>query len=164
LLLKLSKEYILEIEINRIKKEDFLKLKEENIMFITNPGRMGDEDGSTFIVKQDNEFIIYRISGWLYGNEDDGISLDDVLKQFPKWHDAWDNSNNEEYKGKYKYLYMGFGNGLSVDNSMFNEFKPYLDKKALKYLEGKDDKESLKYSAIFNTWKEAFIDMINNRK
>ena len=27
-------------------------LKEENLMFITNPGRMGDEDGSTFIIKE----------------------------------------------------------------------------------------------------------------
>lgn len=48
---------------NKISKEEFLKLNEDDIMFITNPGRMGDEDGSTFIVKQENKFIMYRVDG-----------------------------------------------------------------------------------------------------
>ena len=52
----------------KISKEDFLKINEDNVMFITNPGRMGDEDGSTFIVKEGNELITYRIDGWLYPN------------------------------------------------------------------------------------------------
>ena len=34
------------IEMNEISREDFFKLKEEDLMFITNPGRMGDEDGN----------------------------------------------------------------------------------------------------------------------
>ena len=38
---------------NKISKKDFLYINEEDVMFITNPGRMGDEDGSTFIIKQD---------------------------------------------------------------------------------------------------------------
>lgn len=48
---------------NKISKEEFLKLNEDDIMFITNPGRMGDEDGSTFIVKQENKFRMYRVDG-----------------------------------------------------------------------------------------------------
>ena len=155
------------LEVNKISKKDFLKINEDDVMFITNPGRMGDEDGSTFIIKQDNKYIKYRLSEWMYHGKDfnksEHISLDDALKQFPKWKDAWQNSNNEDYKGKYKYLYMGFGNGLSVDNSIYNEFKPYLDKKVEEYLEGKEDKESLKYSAIYNVWEDAFIKMINNK-
>ena len=81
-----------EIEVNKISKSEFIKLNEKNLMFITNPGRMGDEDGSTFIIKHGNE---------------------------------------EEYKGKYKYLYMGFGNGLSIDNSIYSEFEPYLNNKVI---------------------------------
>ena len=73
---------------NKISKEDFLRLNEDDVMFITNPGRMGDEDGSTFIIKQDNDFKIYRIDGWMYRNKDlkesEYISLQDASKQFPK--------------------------------------------------------------------------------
>ena len=50
-------------ETNKITKSDFLKLNEEDLMFITNPGRMGDEDGSTFIIKKENELTIYRVNG-----------------------------------------------------------------------------------------------------
>lgn len=149
---------------NKISKEEFLKINEEDVMFITNPGRMGDEDGSTFIVKQDNEFKIYRISGWMYPGHDDNISLDDTLKQFPKWYETWKNSNDTNYHGKYQYIYMGFGNGLSVDNSIYDQYKPYLDEKVKEYLEPEKDKESLKYAAIYNTWRNAFLDMIENSK
>ena len=156
------------LEINKISKSDFLKINEDNVMLITNPGRMGDEDGSTFIVKQGNNFKAYRLNEWMYRsnnfNESNHISLNDAKKQFPKWYETWKNSNNKDYKGKYKYLYMGFGNGLSIDNSIYKEFKPYLDTKVKEYLEGKEDKESLKYAAIYNTWEEAFLNMINNRK
>lgn len=30
-------------------------------MFITNPGRMGDEDEATFVIKDVNTFTIYRV-------------------------------------------------------------------------------------------------------
>ena len=41
-------------EIIKISSDDFFKINEDDLMFITNPGRMGDEDGSTFVVKKDN--------------------------------------------------------------------------------------------------------------
>ena len=41
---------------NKINKPNFLKLNEADVMFITNPGRMGDEDGSTFIIKNKDFF------------------------------------------------------------------------------------------------------------
>lgn len=156
------------LKINKMSKDDFLKINEDDVMFITNPGRMGDEDGSTFIVKQGKNYKAYRLSEWMHHskdfNESEHISLDDAIKQFPKWNEAWKNSNNENYKGKYKYLYMGFGNGLSVDNSIYDEFKTYLDEKVEEYLKDKEDKESLKYAAIFNVWEEAFRNMVNNKK
>ena len=156
------------LEINKISKAVFLRINEDAVMFITNPGRMGDEDGSTFIIRVDNKFKAYRIDGWLYRskkiNADNYISLKDALKHFPKWHKTWKNGEKENSKGKYKYLYMGFGNGLSIDNSIYNEFKRYLDVTTSEYLKDKEDKESLKYAAVFNTWEDAFLNMINKEK
>lgn len=157
----------MKFNLNKISKEAFLKIKEEDVMFITYPGRMGDEDGITFIIKQDNEYKIYRIDGFMYRSKDakesEYISLYDVKKQFPKWNETWKNNSNENYKGKYTYLYMGYGNGLSVDNSIINEYKPYLNKRVEEYLEKEKDKESMKFAAIFNSWEEAFLNMINNK-
>ena len=158
------------LKTNRISREDFLKLKEDDILLITNPGRMGDEDGSTFIVKQGNELVIYRVDGWMYTMKDlkadETISLDDFSKQFPKWCEAWKQGEIKENKGKYKYLYMGFGNGLSIDDSIYNEFEPYLNKCVEEYLENvtEEEKEDLKYAARYKVWEEAFLNMANNKK
>ena len=46
------------MEYTKVTDEDIKKFNEDNLMFITNPGRMGDEDGSTFVIKHDNEFTI----------------------------------------------------------------------------------------------------------
>ena len=155
------------VNIHKISKTRLVKLNEDDLMFITNPGRMGDEDGTTFIIKHSNELTIYRVDGWMYPKEGEKVDilLDDIEKQFPKWFDTWKHSNDKEYKGKYKYLYMGFGNGLSVDNSIYNEFEQYLDNLVKKYLEGikPEEKESHKYAAIFNVWEEAFINMANDK-
>lgn len=154
-------------KVNTISKSDFLNINESDVLFITNPGRMGDEDGSTFIVKHNNELTIYRIDGWMYPRKGEKVevSLDDALKQFPKWHEAWKNGDEENYKEKYKYMYMGFGNGLCVDNSIYDDFEPYLNKLVKEYLEKRndDDKESLKYAAIFDVWEKAFIDMVKDK-
>ena len=155
-------------ETNKISKPELKKINENDLVFITNPGRMGDEDGSTFIVKHDNNFMIYRVDGWMYRKpgEKEEISLGDMSKQFPQWREAWKHGNDKDYNGKYKYLYMGFGNGLSVDKSICDDFEQYLNRRLDEYLkdENPEEKESLKYAAIFNVWEEAFIDMINDKK
>ena len=155
------------LEENKITKEEFLKINEDDVMFITNPGRMGDEDGSTFIVRQDGGFKVYRISGWMYPSEDidekERISLQDAYNQFPRWRETLNHFNDENYKGKYKHIYRGFGNGLSIDNSIYDEFKPYLDQLVEEYIKDSEDKESLKPAATFNTWKIAFNSMTNNK-
>ena len=110
------------IKSNEITKDELLKLNEDILVFITNPGRMGDEDGSTFIIKEDNELTIYRVEGWMYpvsGKRVD-ISFNDLLEQFPKWHETMKNVNEKDYKGKYTHLYMGFGNGLKAVVEMSN--------------------------------------------
>ena len=97
----------------------------------------------------------------MYPNkEDDYISLDDALKHFPKWADAWKNNGND----KYNYLYAGFGNGLSIDKSVYSEYEPYLNKHVENYLSDKEDKESLKYAAILNVWIDALNEMNENKK
>ena len=151
---------------NKITKEEFLKLKEENLMFITNPGRMGDEDGTTFVIKEGDQYKLYRIDGWMYPSKEDNITLSDTEKQFPKWYETWEHSTDKDYKGKYQYLYMGFGNGLSVDQSIYKEYEPYLNQLVEKYLEGntEEEKESLKYAAIYNVWEQALIEMIGMNK
>ena len=146
---------------NKISKIDFLKLNEDDLLFITNPGRMGDEDGSTFIIKKNNVFTIYRVDGFMYQKGE--ISIKDAFKQFPKWHESWEHSK-DNYKGKYKYLYMGFGNGLCVDNSIYSEYKPYLDTLVKKYLDEHNNDDSLKYAALCNLWENAFINMANDKR
>ena len=154
-------------ETNKISKKEFLKLNENDLMFITNPGRMGDEDGTTFIIKHGNEFNIYRIDGWMYPKEEKEliISLEDCLKQFPQWSKTWKHNNKKEHNDKYKYLYMGFGNGLSIDNSIYSEFEPYLNYLVQEKLKERNSKEQepLKYATIFNTWEAAFINMANDK-
>ncbi len=112
----------------KITKEDLMNLDEKDLLFITNPGRMGDEDGSTFVIKKDNRYIVYRVDGWMYPakKEEDPISMDDMFKVFPKWKEAWKNQHKEDYNGKYVYIYTGFGNGLCVDKKIYDEYLPYL--------------------------------------
>lgn len=157
-----------ELEINKIRKEDFLKINEDDVMFITYPGRMGDEDGSTFIIKEESNYKIYRIDGWMYPSKDldesNYISLDEMLKQFPKWNEILEHKDDENYIGKYKYLYMGFGNGLFIDNRVYDDFRPYLDEEVKEYLDGNKDDENSNYSIIFIVWMSAFKKMLNKNK
>ena len=154
-----------DINEKNISKKDFIKLKEKDVMFITNPGRMGDEDGSTFVIKKGKNYIIYRIDGLLYNKnklkEDEIISLEDLTKQFPKFFEAWKNGDNE----KYKYVYMGFGNGLCVDKTLYNEFEPYFNNLVDEYLKDKkeEDKESLRFAARYIVWKEALTQMFKDK-
>ena len=43
-----------------ISKKDFFSIKEDDLMLITNHGRMGDENGSTFLIQKDNQNILYE--------------------------------------------------------------------------------------------------------
>ena len=149
-----------------IKKEDFLKIKEDDVLFITNPGRMGDEDGITFVLEKGNNYLVYRLDGFLYPNNKECITLKDAIKQFPRWYKSWQHINKDNYQEKYKYLYMGLGNGLYVDKKIYNDFKPYLEEKVKEYLNDydEDDKNSLQYAVIFNVWKEALEKMIDSKK
>ena len=151
-----------EIEYNEITKEQFEKIDEKDVMFITNPGRMGDEDGSYFIVKNGNAFNLYRVSGWMYPDDKTEITLDDFSKKFPLWMDMWKNSSLKKNE-KYTYVYMGFGNGLSVDNSIYDEFQPYLLEKVKEIKDSYHDTGD-NPSFYYPAWEPAFIKMCYDKK
>ena len=71
-----------DIEFIKITKEEFEKLDEKNLIFITNPGRMGDTDGSNFIVKIGNVFYPYRVSNWMYSTDEAEITWKNFLRSF----------------------------------------------------------------------------------
>lgn len=148
-----------DIKYNRITKDEFEKIDEKDVMFITNPGRMGDEDGSYFIVKTGNVFIPYRVSGWMYSNGNVEITLDEFSKKFPLWMDMWKKSFESSNNGKYTYIYMGFGN---IDSSIYEEFKQYFLDEVNKIKESHGDSEN---NPSFNylAWEPAFIKMCQDK-
>lgn len=144
----------------KITKEELFKLNEKDIMFITNPGRMGDEDGSTFIIKKDNDYIMYRVGGWMYGKRtDEFIFIDDLFTVFPLWKEMWNNSMDETFSSsKYEFIYMGFGNGLSVDKSIYDEYYKYLIDKVKKHKSyNLKDGDNYNPSINISVWDEAFF-------
>lgn len=170
---------------NNIKRSEFLRLDENNLMFITIPGRMGDEDGCNFIIKDKNEFKLYRINGWMYPDKTIDpytfISLDDVYYKFPKYEQTLINVKNKKISednnftiinddSEYAYIYMGFGNALCVKKSIYYDFKLYLDKLIIEYkINNKDknnnnNKDNPIPSFIFTEWLHAVNLMIQNNK
>ena len=146
--------------LNRITKKKLDELNEDNLMFITNPGRMGDENGSTFIMKDGNTLIAYRASGWMYGNDDCDVELDDMEKSFPHWINAWRNSSNEDYDEKFKYVYMGFGNGLCVNRELYDVFKKHLDEEVNKRAK-EENTDVNEHSLKYVSWEEAALKTAN---
>ena len=154
------------LESRKVSKKELYNLDENDLMFITNPGRMGDEDGSTFIMKKGDNYISYRIDGWLYSskeerNSDNYISLEDMYKVFPKWKESWHNYyEDEKYEGKYKYIYMGFGNGLCVDKSIYKKYYSYLMDEIKKSGTVIDDNGEYDPSLNYSLWYRALTKMI----
>ena len=70
---------------------------------------------------------------------------------------------HRDYHGKYSYVNMGFGNGLEIDNRLYEQFKPYLlaeyDKKK-EESDFKDDSPLFYYSS----WEPALEKMLSHRK
>ena len=156
----------MKLEENNISKEKLMKLKEDDLMFITSPGRMGDVDGSIFVIKKDNEFIMYRVDGLYYGNKDDSsISLEDMFKVFPLWEETLRNLSDENYNEKYIFIPMGFGNGLCVDKRIYDEYYPFLLEEVKKqdmYIYEEDENN---YNPCLNypSWIPALEKMIKNK-
>ncbi len=153
-----------EFEEKKINKEELLQIDEKDVMFITSPGRMGDVDGSTFVIKVNNKYVAYRVGTWGVEYKDNNyISFDDMLEHFPKWNNALKNCNKNKCNDKYIYVYMGFGNLLCVDKSIYDIYYPYL----LEVVK-KQDMYSLDENGDYNpclnfpSWIPALENMIND--
>ena len=143
------------MEYLRVNDEDIKKFNEDNLMFITNPGRMGDMYGSTFVMMEDNKLKEYYCE-----NIFKSISIVEV---FPEWKRTVSNTNNES--NKYKYIYMGFGNGLCVDKRIYDKYYPYLLEEVKKddmYYE--EEKDNYNPCLNYSHWEYAIDKMIENEK
>ncbi|MBQ6323857.1 MAG: hypothetical protein IJI22_03390 [Bacilli bacterium] len=150
------------LETKEISKKDFLKLKEDDLFFVTNPGRMGDIDGSTFVIEKDGNFIKYRVGGWCLNNKSDkDISYGEFLDQFPKWEEALKKYFvDDKYSEKYIYVDMGFGNSLCVDKRIYEEFYPYLLEKVKEQDLYDDRREDYNPCLNYSSWEPALEAMI----
>lgn len=106
-----------DIKLHKISSEKLKNLKEEDVLFITSPGRMGDETGSTVIVKSENNLVAYRID-WAADNPE--ISVQNLGLVFPQWY-KYDKENS-----RYIRIEMGFGNLLYVKKDIIKDFIPLL--------------------------------------
>ena len=149
-----------------ITRDEFFKLNEDDLMFITCPGRMGDEDGTSFVIKKDGEYLCYRINGWMYGPKDrkDYISVEEAFEVFPEWQKTWhEEDENKKNDGKYIYIYMGFGNALCVDKRMFDRYEPFLMEEIDNIKEETKSKE-IEPRFYYGVWDLALKKMINEEK
>lgn len=108
-----------DIKPRKISVEELRKLKEEDVLFITIPGHMGDETGSTFIIKSGDGFVTYRVD-WAIENPE--ISAEDMSLVFPQWH-KYDRKNS-----RYIRIDMGFRNILCVKKDIIDDYIPLLEK------------------------------------
>lgn len=153
-----------DIEFIKITKKEFEKIEEKDVMFVTNPGRMGDTDGSNFIVKIGNVFYPYRVSNWMYSTDKAEITLEEFSKKFSLWMDMWNKADDNE-NIKYQYIYMGFGNGLSIDKSIYDEYYPYFESVVKSNEDYEEDENgNYPYYIAYNSWDTAFIEMCEDKK
>lgn len=141
------------MEFNReiIEKEQIKKLKEEDVILILNPGRQGDIYGCTFVIKEENYYKMYYVKDFMAVHEE-------MFEVFPNFRKAWD----EEENAKFNYIYMGFGNGLSVSKDIYEEFCDYLDIE-LRNHEQFELGEGYYGSIKYRTWKNALKKMLDNK-
>lgn len=107
------------IELHEISLDELRKLKEEDVLFITSPGRMGDEAGSTFLVKSGDGFVAYRVD---WAVENPKISREELDSVFPLWH----HHGGSETYSVYVMFFSGMGHKLFVKRDIYNDFMPFL--------------------------------------
>ena len=143
------------MEYTKVTDKDIKKFNEDNLMLITNPGRMGDLYGSTFVMKEDNELKEYYLD-----NIFRSTSIVDVFKE-------WKNtvSNDDNKSDKYIYVYMGFGNGLCVDKRIYAKYYPYLLEEVKKDdLYEEESGDNYNPCINYSVWEKALDNMIKDDK
>lgn len=106
-----------DIKLHKISAKELRGLKEEDVLFITVPGRMGDETGSTFVIKVKEGFVAYRVD-WAIKNPK--ISAQDIGLVFPQWY-KYDKKNS-----RYIRISIGLGNWIYVKKDIIEDYIPLL--------------------------------------
>lgn len=134
-----------------INEDEFRSLKDDDLLFITYPGRMGDVMGCSFVIRKDNEIHFYRI--------DDLVKFkENIFEKFTKWDEALKKYSEKLDPDKYKIIYMGMGNLLGVDKTIFDDFKAKVDEKVPEISDSYNDE--LKFGmACYTYWREIVYDM-----
>lgn len=143
------------MEYVKVNDLDINIFNEDNLMFITNPGRMGDMYGSIFVMKEGNTLKEYYCENIFKSNS--------IVEVFPEWKKTIENKDNKS--DKYKYVYMGFGNGLCVDKRIYDKYYPYLFESVKKddmYYE--EDGDNYNPCINYSHWEYALDKMIENEK
>ena len=141
----------MQIEEKKLSEEELNNLCEDDLLFITYPGRMGDVYGCSFVIKKKEQITFYRIENLqdFKGN---------IFTQFPKWNEALKNYSEKKKSKKYEMIYMGFGNLLGVDKSIWDTFKPLAEEKMKNIRENYSD--DLKFgAACYTYWREIVNNM-----
>jgi len=143
------------MECIKVTDKDISKFNEDNLMFITNPGRMGDLYGTTFVMMEDNKLKEYYCE-----NIFKSIS---IVKVFPEWKNTISTKDNKS--NKYKYVYMGFGNGLCIDKRIYDKYYPYLLEEVKKDdLYSEEDGDNYNPCINYSNWKNALDKMVEKEK
>ncbi len=138
-----------------ITKEELDNLLEDNVLLITYPGRMGDVDGCSFAYRDNNDIKIYRIND-LYSFKGN------IYEKFPKWNEALQNYKNHKESDKYHIVYMGMGNLLGVDKSIYDKFNAVMIEKE------KEEETNLDYElhlsmTYYACWRSVIKDMYEEK-
>ena len=136
-----------------ISEEDFKKLKEENLLFITYPGRMGDIEGCSFVMKDKDMIKFYRIEN-LYTYKAN------IYEIFPKWKDSLEKYKKKDSSSKYEIIYMGMGNLLGVDKTIVELFKSKI-KEIDEKIESTLDKELKFGMTCYTYWRKTVTEMFD---
>ena len=143
------------MECIKVTDKDISKFNEDNLMFITNPGRMGDMYGTTFVMNENNELKEYYL--------DNIFKSTNIVKVFPEWKNTISTKDNKS--NKYKYVYMGFGNGLCIDKRIYDKYYPYLLEEVKKDdLYAEEDGDNYNPCINYSHWKNALDKMIEKEK
>ena len=84
---------------SKITKSKFLKINEDNLMFITNPGRMGDENGLSIDKSIYSEFEPYindLVEKYLEGKSSEEKKTFKYVATYSVWKDAFINMANSK--------------------------------------------------------------------
>ena len=163
-------------KIERMTRPNFLRLDENNIMFIRGLGRMADNDMIFFIVKENDDFKCYKIDGLTHDNgvgKYDYISRDDIDYKLPYWK-ATQNMTlpiitlGEVYcntTSKYVCIFLGFGDTICINNSIYEKYEKYLKKEIEDFPENHPDKKEFdKTARIEWQWFVAALNYIHSQK